>query len=115
MVVASEMACWGTSDQMSKLRSPDTACGMRIAGGGESRRSLMERYKNLSGQSGVAAYEIDRDSITVKFDDGWIYLYTMRSAGAANVAHMQRLAVAGRGLCTFVSQYVKKRYARKYR
>ena len=42
----------------------------------------MERYKNLSGDSGVVAYQIKPDSIDVKFEDGWIYLYTYKSAGA---------------------------------
>ena len=53
----------------------------------------MERYKNLGGNSGVAAYEIGQGSITVQFKDGSAYLYTSQSAGMANLAEMQRLAV----------------------
>jgi hypothetical protein len=30
----------------------------------------MERYKNLGGKSGVSAYEIGSDSITVQFTTG---------------------------------------------
>lgn len=75
----------------------------------------MKRYLNLSGSSGVSAYEITAGAITVKFVDGWKYLYSERSAGAANVAHMHRLATAGRGLCTFISQSVRARYERKWR
>ncbi len=75
----------------------------------------MQSYRNLSGRSGVVAYEIGRDSIAVKFNDGWIYLYTERSAGAANIAQMQRLAAAGRGLSTFVSRVVRTQFERKYR
>ena len=74
----------------------------------------MQRYKNHSGQSGVVAYDIDAGSITVQFRGGARYLYTEASAGAMNIAHMQRLAKAGLGLCTFISQVIRDQYARKF-
>jgi hypothetical protein len=73
----------------------------------------MEHYQTKLGDSGVIAYEIGRGSIVVKFVNGEKYLYTDRSAGAKNIAHMQALAQAGRGLSTFISQHVHDRYARK--
>ena len=73
----------------------------------------MQRYNNLSGQSGVLAYEIGEGSITIEFVGGERYLYTGHSAGAENIAKMQELARAGRGLSTFVSQHIRDRYARK--
>jgi hypothetical protein len=73
----------------------------------------MQRYKNLSGESGVIAYEIGDRSITIRFMGGERYLYTDQSAGAENIAEMQRLATLGSGLSTFISQVVKERYARK--
>jgi hypothetical protein len=73
----------------------------------------MQRYRNLSGESGVVAYEIGENSITIAFQQGERYLYTERSTGAENIAKMQELARAGRGLATFVSQHVKTGYARK--
>jgi len=73
----------------------------------------MQPYKNLSGNSGVVAYDLGAGSITVQFINGDRYLYTEESAGAANIAHMQRLAIAGRGLSTFISQVIRKRYAKK--
>ena len=75
----------------------------------------MERYGNISGKSGVTAYQSHRDSGVVRFKDGWTYEYTAQSAGAAVVAKMKRLAAAGRGLSTFISQEVGMRYARKFR
>lgn len=75
----------------------------------------MERYKNLGGDSGVVGYEIAEGAITVQFKDGATYLYTTQSAGAGNLAEMQRLAVAGRGLNSFISRVVRKGYARKLR
>jgi hypothetical protein len=73
----------------------------------------MERYKNRSNESGVVAFEIGRGSITVKFINGEKYLYTNKSAGAQNIAFMQKLAEDGAGLSTFISQHVHDRYARK--
>ena len=73
----------------------------------------MHRYNNRSGESGVVAYDIDHDSITIQFSGGERYLYTDRSAGADNIAKMQELAREGRGLSTFVSQHIRNRYARK--
>jgi hypothetical protein len=73
----------------------------------------MQRYKNRGGDSGVVAYAIDTGSITVQFRGGDRYLYTDASAGAENIAQMQRLARLGRGLCSYISQVVKNRYERK--
>jgi hypothetical protein len=73
----------------------------------------MYRYKNLGGESGVVAYDIDAGQIIVQFKNGDRYLYTEDSAGAANVAKMQELAKAGRGLSSFISQHVSDRYERK--
>jgi hypothetical protein len=61
----------------------------------------------------VVAYDIDAGQIIVQFRNGDRYLYTEDSAGAANVAKMQELAKAGRGLSSFISQHVSNRYERK--
>ena len=50
----------------------------------------MKRYRNLSGSSGVVAYDTSGDGSTVKFRDGDVYLYdylckSKRSSGAATV------------------------------
>ena len=75
----------------------------------------MTKYANLSGDAGIAAYEIGADSITVQFNTGDIYLYTYASAGRENIERMKSLAAAGRGLTTFISQVVKMGYDRKLR
>jgi hypothetical protein len=75
----------------------------------------MEHYKNIGGDSGVAGYEIGQGSITVQFKDGAAYLYTNQSAGSANIAEMQRLAIVGQGLNSFISRIVRKNYAQKLR
>ncbi|KQY16500.1 hypothetical protein ASD28_21280 [Massilia sp. Root133] len=73
----------------------------------------MQRYGDQSRESGVVAYDIDAGQIIVQFRNGERYLYTEDSAGAANIARMQELARAGRGLSSFISQHVHDRYARK--
>lgn len=75
----------------------------------------MERYRNLGGDSNVYAYEIGQGSITVQFGDGSIYLYTNQSTSPRNIAEMQRLAVQGQGLNSFIGRVVRKGYARKIR
>ncbi len=70
---------------------------------------------NLGGDSGVVAYELGDDPITVKFGDGAVYLYTYQSAGSHNIEQMKELAVAGRGLNSFINKYVRKQYASKLR
>ncbi len=79
----------------------------------QARENGMQHYKNLSGESGVLAYEIGDRDITIRFSGGERYLYTDQSAGADNITEMQRLATLGSGLSTYISQVVKERYARK--
>jgi hypothetical protein len=67
-------------------------------------------YKNLSGNSGVRAFEIGKDFIDVVFHDGGVYRYTDRSAGIEAVDEMIKLAIEGRGLSAFISRVVKDRY-----
>lgn len=76
----------------------------------------MERYRNLGGDSGVIAFEIGDGSITVQFKDGKHrhYLYTVASTGARDVAELQKLAQAGRGLNSYITRVVGKRYARRW-
>ncbi|PWE13583.1 hypothetical protein [Alcaligenes faecalis] len=75
----------------------------------------MERYKNLGGDSNVAAYEISAGEITVKFSDGWHYLYSTQSTTPVNIQEMQRLAVQGHGLNSYIGRVVRKGFVRKWR
>lgn len=76
----------------------------------------MERYKNLSGQSNVVAYELAHGSISVEFASGTYrtYVYDSIRPGPVIVAELQRLAVAGRGINSYISSVVKSNFARKY-
>lgn len=76
----------------------------------------MERYKNLGGDSGVIAYELEQGEITVQFADGPYrnYVYDSNKPGAATVAELRRLAVAGSGLNSYITRFVRANYSRRY-
>jgi hypothetical protein len=71
----------------------------------------MQRYRNLDGSSGVAAYRIGDGFIEVRFVDGGTYRYDHTTPGASDVAAMQEHARAGRGLATYINQHVRDRYS----
>jgi hypothetical protein len=73
----------------------------------------MKRYLDVSSTSGVRAYEIAEQSVTVQFADGVTYVYSYASAGRERVEEMKRCALAGRGLSTYISQHVREAYASK--
>ncbi len=75
----------------------------------------MTRYRNLSGNSGVYAYESGNDNIVVQFNDGATYLYNYSIPGSSDVENMKRLALNGSGLNSYISTNVRKRYASKLR
>lgn len=73
----------------------------------------MEPYKNLAQNSGVVAYEAGPDYIAVAFQDGGIYRYDYEKPGPDPTEDMKSLAEAGRGLSTYISQFIRDNYARK--
>lgn len=73
----------------------------------------MTPYANVSGNSGVVAYEIGEDRIAVKFRGGRTYLYTYRSAGREDVEQMKWLAESGQGLSYYVARF-RPGYERRY-
>ncbi len=76
---------------------------------------MMTRYGNedRTAKSGVVAYEMHDDAIDVRFANGDVYRYDETTPGAVDVELMKRFARAGRGLTTYISKYVKDRYAEK--
>ena len=79
------------------------------------KHSIMTLYQNLGGKSGVHSYEIGMSCITVQFNDSSRYLYNTTRTSTYNIEQMQRLAIHGRGLNSFISRTVKKGYAVKLR
>jgi hypothetical protein len=64
-------------------------------------------------RSGVVAYEIRDGAIDIEFANGDVYRYDATKPGPVDVELMSRFARAGRGLTTYISKYVKDRYAAK--
>ncbi len=88
--------------------SPDPACWHSPCG-----LLDMQRYKNLSGNSGIRAYELIGDLIDVEFIGGAVYRYDYANTGRQKVETMKALANAGEGLAAFISQHVGEHYAAK--
>lgn len=73
----------------------------------------MKSYRDVDGDSGVAAYEIGDGQIKIQFHRGGTYMYNISRPGLSHVAEMQRLAEAGNGLNAYINKYVRKDYAEK--
>lgn len=68
-------------------------------------------YGNRDGRSGVVAYAMFGSGIAVRFVDGDVYLYDRDCPGPAHVARMKALARDGRGLATYISRRIGRRYS----
>lgn len=73
----------------------------------------MRKYKDLSGDSGVAAFQIGTDSIIIRFKPGGTYRYDAVKPGKRHVEKMKKLALSGDGLATYINQEVRDNYAAK--
>ncbi len=69
----------------------------------------MQPYANPL--SGVAALSIHPTAIDIEFRDGKRYRYDTNHPGPEAVKAMHRLALAGRGLATYINQHVRDRFA----
>ena len=73
----------------------------------------MGKYRARNGHSGVREFEIGRDFIRVCFEGGPLYEYDYETTGEDNVEYMKKLGRAGRGLSTYISRFVRDRYAKR--
>ena len=66
----------------------------------------MKRYANRTRESGVTHYELGEDWIEVRFSkSAQTYRYSTGKIGAKHLREMKRLAKAGQGLATYISQH----------
>jgi hypothetical protein len=75
----------------------------------------MKTYRDLSGDSGIDAYESGADWIAIRFKRGGTYVYDSITPGLLHVTRMKELALAGDGLGTYINQQVRGAYARHER
>jgi hypothetical protein len=73
----------------------------------------VERYKDLSGEGGILAFEILDKAIILQFKGGDCYLYDYFKPGEEHVEQMKMLARRGKGLTTYVNQHVRANYSKK--
>ena len=73
----------------------------------------MKKYKGISGNHGVTAYEILKDSIILQFQYKDLYLYDYEKPGESHVEQMKILAERGKGLTKYVNQNVRDNYKEK--
>jgi len=73
----------------------------------------MEKYRDIDGNSGISAYEVDNDFIIVRFKKGGMYLYNYSITGSNHVNKMIELARIGNGLNGYINLNAKYTYARK--
>ena len=73
----------------------------------------MHGYADIDGDSGIAAYELGRDVIVIRFKQGGTYRYDASAPGANHVRRMQKLARAGRGLNEYNNRHVREKFAAK--
>lgn len=74
---------------------------------------MIKNYGNYGSKSGIEAYEVDDDSITIYFKGGGIYLYNYLTTGVTHILEMKKLATVGNGLNSYISRNVRENYAKK--
>lgn len=75
---------------------------------------MMEKYRDLSENSGVTGYEILEEGIVLQFGSEKFYLYDYQMPGKDHVENMKVLVERGEELTTYINQYVRENYRRKW-
>lgn len=73
----------------------------------------MKIYYNLSGNSGITAYQFEDKHINIVFTDGTIYRYSYLKPGKIHIEKMKELALLGKGLATYINKYIRDNYEKK--
>ncbi|ABY63278.1 virion structural protein [Pseudomonas phage 201phi2-1] len=68
-------------------------------------------YANIGGNSSIRGYDHGEDWLVVMFSDGSRYLYTLKSTEREQLDYMRRLAMAGKGLNSYITRIVQANYA----
>lgn len=70
----------------------------------------MQRYKNISGNSGVVFYETGIDFIKIIFKNSpTVYIYSESRIAKPHLEKMKTLAANGKGLGTYINQHPEVR------
>lgn len=74
----------------------------------------LQRYANRHGDSGVTAWSIHAETLSVEFGYGAVYVYAARELGADTFLTLCTAARVGHGLATAISRDVGDRYAARF-
>ncbi|MCD9127082.1 hypothetical protein [Luteimonas fraxinea] len=74
----------------------------------------LQPYGNRHGGSGVRAWAITGDTLSVEFVDGAVYDYRRQDVGLRLFAAACAAARAGRGLSSCISRHLRERYAARH-
>lgn len=69
----------------------------------------MKPYRDINGDSGIAAYEYGQDFIQVQFKPGKVYEYRASRIGSTHINNMKRLADSGDGLNAYINSHPEVR------
>ncbi|ATD66276.1 hypothetical protein CNR27_01430 [Luteimonas chenhongjianii] len=72
------------------------------------------RYGNRHGGSGVRAWRLEGNLLSVEFVDGAVYDYQRQEVGSRRFDAACAAARAGRGLSSCISRHLRDRYADRY-
>ena len=76
-------------------------------------KGALQRYRSASANSGITHFALLPNAIIVLFRDGSAYLYTDSAPGKDHILNMHALALAGRGLTTYINQHVGSNFAER--
>ena len=65
---------------------------------------MWQRYADVDRDSGVVAFQVLDNSISVRFQDGSVYTYRSPPNHSSTIQTMVRLARAGEGLNAFINR-----------
>lgn len=74
----------------------------------------LQPYGNRHGGSGVRAWAITGDTLSVEFVDGAVYDYRRQDIGSRLFTAACAAARAGRGLSSCISRHLRERYAARH-
>ena len=74
----------------------------------------LQPYGNRHGGSGVRAWAIHGDTLSVEFVDGAVYDYRRQDIGPRLFTAACAAARAGRGLSSCISRHLRERYAARH-
>jgi len=72
-------------------------------------------YKNAGGKSDVFRYSVEQDAVNIRFTNQSVFRYTNQSASPEAIAKMKELALAGKGLGTYIKSNLQGKHQRKVR